>query len=310
MKMFKKQLLMVIILCCTFFGIAANSHTSSDKPDGIFATLETNKGNIEIELYFKNTPLTVCNFIGLAEGTVDNDHVDPGEPYFDGMKWHRVVSNWVIQTGCPYGTGTGDPGYQFPCEIDTPTLMHDKPGVVGMANSGANTATNGSQFYITHGGIDDNPEYGRLNGGFTIFGQVIDDASMDVVMAIRRNDDLIKVTVERIGAEAEAFKTDQAAWDSLYDWVTGINPDYLEPAIPNPVIVKTKQSTVSCLFLQPGIVDIGIFTLSGRRLFSVVQKKVTPGAFTIPHSFKPGMYIVIVKREGTVITNKLVVQAY
>lgn len=303
MKTIPKQLLMIIFLCCTFIGVVAGGETTLKKEDGLYATLETNKGNMIIKFTYKKTPLTVCNFVGLAEGTVENDPFDPGEPYFDGLIWHRVVFDRVIQSGCPYGTGSGGPGYQMPTEID-PTLRHDRRGAVGMALNGPGTATAGSQFYITHCPL---PE---LDGDYTIFGYVEDSASLEVIMDIRKDDDLNKVTIERVGAEAEAFKTDQAAWDSLYDWVTGINPDYLEPAIPNPVIVKTKQSTVSCLFLQPGIVDVGIFTLSGRRLFSVVQKKVTPGAFTIPHSFKPGMYIVIVKREGTVITNKLVVQAY
>jgi cyclophilin family peptidyl-prolyl cis-trans isomerase len=310
MKKIDRRLFVAGILSCVYIGIAANQETSAKKDDGMFATLETNRGTIVIELFFKNTPLTVCNFVGLAEGTVDNDHVDPGEPYFDGMKWHRVVSNWVIQTGCPNGNGTGDPGYQFPCEIDTPTLMHDKPGVVGMANAGANTATNGSQFYITHGGIDDNPEYGRLNGGYTIFGQVVDSAGMKIVMAIIKDDKLNKVTVERVGAEAEAFKTDQHAWDSLYEDLTGIIPGSHKAAHPNPVKIKTGQGAIRCLFLQPGIVDVNVYTPTGRSLFTAARRKVSQGACTVSCRLRPGMYIVNVKQQGTVTSHKLVVQTY
>ena len=299
MKIIYIRLIVMSILCCVFIGIFAGAGTPVKKEDGLYATLETNKGDMIIKFTFKKTPLTVCNFVGLAEGTIENNPCDPGEPYYDGLIWHRVVSDRVIQSGCPYGTGNGGPGFELPTEID-PTLIHDRRGAVGMALSSPGSATAGSQFYITHLPL---PE---LDGDYTIFGYVEDSASLEIIMDIRKDDDLNKVTIERIGEEAEAFKTDQAAWDSLYDWVTSINPDFIQPANPNSVIVKTKQSSISCIFLQSGIVDIGIYTLSGRKLFFVTRKRVSQGTFAIPYSFKPGMYIVNVKRKED-ITKKVLI---
>ncbi len=306
MKMIIKRLFLVSLLFCLFSGGIVQGEKSDAKEDGIFATIETNRGDIVIKLYYKNTPLTVCNFIGLAEGTIENTHVGAGEPYFDGMKWHRVVDNWVIQTGCPYGTGSGDPGYSFQCEIDTPALMHDKAGIVGMANSGAGTATNGSQFYITH---EQGDQYDRLNGGYTIFGQVIDDAGMDVVLDIRKDDDLEKITVERIGAEAEAFQTDQDAFDSLAIWITGNKHKKAIKKSRSPAQLHTRHDIIFCTFKQSGDFSIGIYTLNGRELYSEIQKKVSEGtSFAIPYTFKPGMYIATVKLGKNKFTHKIIMQ--
>ena len=212
-----------VFLMCE--AVWAGSKDKGIKEDGIFATLQTSRGNIKIKFTYKQTPLTVCNFIGLAEATIKNTPKQ-GVPYFDGLKWHRVVADWVIQSGDPTGTGSGGPGYSFRCEIDTPALIHDSPGVVGMANTGAGTATNGSQFYITHLG---GATYKKLNGGYTIFGHTVDSASMKVVNAIKQGDGLSKVTIERVGAEAMAFKTDQKAFDSLKRMVTGTINNFDEP---------------------------------------------------------------------------------
>ena len=301
-----KKVVLVSLICCFIAGGIAQGGKTVERKDGIFATLETNRGNIVMELYFKNTPLTVCNFIGLAEGTINNTHVGPGEPYFDGMKWHRVVPNWVIQTGCPYGTGTGDPGYSFQCEIDTPALMHDKAGVVGMANSGAGTATNGSQFYITH---EQGSQYDRLNGGYTIFGQVLGDSCMDVVLAIRKDDRLDRVTIERVGAEAEAFRTDQDAFDSLLVWVTGIHNKSPVVARKYPFTIQARNNTVSFSWKRSGVADIELFTVNGRRLFFELRKKFSEGnSCKIPHTFEPGMYIATVKLGNNRFTQKLIIQ--
>ena len=162
--------------------------------DGIFAEIETNKGKIVLDLNYKKTPVTVANFISLAEGT--NPDVNPkykGKPFYDGIKFHRVIKDFMIQTGDPLGTGAGDPGYKFKDEITD--LKHDVAGILSMANSGPNT--NGSQFFITH------KETPWLDGKHTVFGKVV--SGMEVVNSIEQNDVMTKVTIVRKGAEAKKF---------------------------------------------------------------------------------------------------------
>lgn len=169
--------------------------------DGVFAIMETSKGNIVLELYYKETPLTVTNFVGLAEGTLD---AAKGKPFYDGLKFHRVISDFMIQGGDPKGNGTGGPGYYFEDEF-VDTLKHDGPGVLSMANAGANT--NGSQFFITH------VETPWLDGKHTVFGKVVD--GQDVVDKIEQGDIIEKVSIIRQGAEAESFTATQSDFDAL-----------------------------------------------------------------------------------------------
>ena len=178
--------------------------------DGLYAHIETSKGNILGQLEFEKTPLTVANFVGLAEGSkhYSKDGGSPadakGTPYYDGLNFHRVISDFMIQGGCPKGTGTGDPGYKFPDEIDA-TLKHSSPGIFSMANSGP--GTNGSQFFITHKATP------WLDGRHTVFGRVVD--GQDVVNAIAKGDKIKKVTIKRIGEKAMAFKGDEAQFAKL-----------------------------------------------------------------------------------------------
>ena len=169
--------------------------------EGVFALLTTEKGQIVLELFFKETPMTVANFVGLAEGTLD---ATKGKPFYDGLTFHRVISDFMIQGGCPKGNGTGDPGYKFADEF-VDGFIFDAPGKLAMANSGSNT--NGSQFFITHVPTD------WLNYKHTIFGQVV--TGQDVVDSVEQGDHIISLQIIRQGKEAENFKVTQAGFDKL-----------------------------------------------------------------------------------------------
>ncbi len=151
--------------------------TTQTKGKAMFATIDTTAGKIRIKLHGDKTPLTVENFVGLAEGTKEFTDPRTGKkekrPYYDGVIFHRVIPGFVIQGGDPTGTGMGGPGYKFKNEIH-PELKHSKPGIVAMANAGPDT--NGSQFYITLAPLKD------LDGGYTVFGEVV--SGQDVVEAI------------------------------------------------------------------------------------------------------------------------------
>lgn len=167
--------------------------------DGIYAKFNTAKGAITARLTHDKTPGTVGNFVALAEGTKENLAKEKGTPYYDGLKFHRVIPDFMIQGGCPKGTGTGDAGYKFDDEFH-PALKHDKPGVLAMANAGP--ATNGSQFYITHIPTP------WLDNKHTVFGHVVD--GQDVVDAIAQGDILDTLEILRVGAEALAWDAAKA----------------------------------------------------------------------------------------------------
>lgn len=141
----------------------------------IKATIKTNKGDINLQLTADQTPVTVANFVNLANSGFYND-----------LSFHRVIDNFMIQGGCPIGTGTGGPGYRFEDEFH-PQLKHDKPGILSMANAGPDT--NGSQFFITHGPTD------WLDGKHSVFGQVVSAADQDVVNSIANDDQIISIEV-------------------------------------------------------------------------------------------------------------------
>jgi len=162
--------------------------------EGLYAHFLTNRGSIWIQLEFERCPLTVANFVGLAEGSQPNGFRASGEPFYDGLKFHRVIADFMIQGGDPEGRGSGGPGYQFEDEFH-PELRHDGPGILSMANAGP--GTNGSQFFITHKATD------WLDGKHTVFGRVVEGQS--VVDAVRQGDVLEKVEIVRKGVPAEAF---------------------------------------------------------------------------------------------------------
>ncbi|HEY5652888.1 MAG TPA: peptidylprolyl isomerase [Pontiella sp.] len=187
------------------FAIAVSSFAEKNALEpGIYAHIYTSKGTITCALEFEKTPITVANFIGLAEGTISNNQQTNGVPYYDGLNFHRVIPDFMIQGGCPEGTGRSGPGYQFPDEID-PSLTHKGPGILSMANAGP--GTNGSQFFITHKATP------WLDGRHTIFGHVV--KGQDIVNAIVQHDTIKKISITRIGEKAKAFKSDEVTFKSL-----------------------------------------------------------------------------------------------
>ncbi|MDR3702745.1 MAG: peptidylprolyl isomerase [Candidatus Sulfopaludibacter sp.] len=167
---------------------------SAQRPDGLYAEIRTSRGLIVARLEAELTPMTVANFVGLAEGTIANAAFDPGRPFFDGAVYHRVVPGHVIQTGIPRSDRARGPGYTFPNEIHA-GLSHNHAGALNMANSGPNT--NASQFCITLG------DRSYLDGDFTVFGEVVE--GLDVVMRIAQGDVVETVRIARVGARARAF---------------------------------------------------------------------------------------------------------
>lgn len=162
--------------------------------EGIYAKFSTPKGDFTVQLEHEKAPLTVANFVGLAEGAIENGAKDKGTPYYDGLKFHRVIADFMIQGGDPTGTGSGGPGYKFVDEIH-PDLKHDSKGILSMANAGP--GTNGSQFFVTHAATP------WLDGKHTVFGKVVE--GIDLVDAIAQGDTMDKVEIIRKGASAEAW---------------------------------------------------------------------------------------------------------
>jgi len=167
--------------------------------DGIYAKFNTPKGEILVRLTHDKTPGTVGNFVALAEGSMENTARPQGKPYYDGLKFHRVIPDFMIQGGCPLGTGTGDPGYKFDDEFH-PELTHKGPGVLSMANAGA--GTNGSQFFITHGATP------WLDNKHTVFGFV--EQGQDVVDAISQGDTIDSLEIIRVGDQAAGWNAIEA----------------------------------------------------------------------------------------------------
>jgi peptidyl-prolyl cis-trans isomerase A (cyclophilin A) len=199
----KKLILAFTFLLAAFVGFGKDKKPKLEK--GLYAEIETSKGKVLLQLEFQKAPLTVANFVGLAEGKIKNTGKPEGTPYYDGLNFHRVISkgngdaqDFMIQGGDPLGTGEGGPGYSFKDEF-VPELNFTGPGILAMANAGPNT--NGSQFFIT---IAATP---WLNQHYNIFGHVI--SGQEAVNTTRKGDKIIKVKIIRKGKEAKKFKADK-----------------------------------------------------------------------------------------------------
>ena len=205
----KALLVPTLTLLTLVSSLMTTKAADSKLADGVYAEFQTSKGKIVCQLEFEKTPLTVANFVGLAEGTKNysTDGKDPkkqDKPFYDGITFHRVIANFMIQGGCPQGRGTGGPGYKFKdeCRAD---LKHSGPGILSMANAGP--SSNGSQFFITHGPTP------HLDGKHTVFGRVVE--GQDVVNRIATGDKITTLKIVRVGEKAKAYKGDQADFEKF-----------------------------------------------------------------------------------------------
>lgn len=227
--------LTALFLGLTAFFMSCDSKTNNLK-DGMYAEIETSKGTILVELEYKKTPITVANFVSLAEGK--NTMVDEkykGKPFYDGLKFHRVLANFMIQGGDPDGTGMGGPGYKFKDEI-VADLPLDKEGILAMANGGP--GTNGSQFFITHTATP------WLTGIHTVFGHVLENG-MEVVNKIQQDDIINKITIIRKGEDAKKFDAPKIFKDNFANEVANqkkIEEEKLKMRAQYAEVIKEKQA--------------------------------------------------------------------
>ncbi len=242
-----------------FLNISDSTESSESLRDkdseGIFADFHTSKGDIIVKLTFKQTPLTVANFVALAEGTQENNAKPLSTPFYDGLIFHRVIADFMIQGGDPLGTGQGNPGYAFPDEIVN-SLKHDGAGVLSMANAGP--GTNGSQFFITHKATP------WLDGKHTVFGYVVEGQS--IVDTIAQGDILEKLTIRRVGRTAKKFDAPKVFKEEMKSIEKAKEKIIKEQQVALKGIVDSLSvNAVSVETKETGLVIIKTFAGSGDK---------------------------------------------
>ena len=235
--------IVLIAISCITFSVAQDK-----SKEGVFAEINTTKGKIVVELEYKKTPITVANFISLAEGKNQKTNAKyKGKPFYNGLKFHRVIADFMIQGGCPEGTGAGGPGYKFDDEI-VGDLKHSGKGILSMANAGP--ATNGSQFFITHKAIP------HLDGRHTVFGHVI--SGQEVVDKIVKDDVITSIKIIRIGKAAKKFNAEKTFADYFVKkeaadkLVAEKQKEVKEKALKEFLNAKTTPSGLKYIVLQEG----------------------------------------------------------
>lgn len=241
----------LITICCA--QSKGKNMKALEGKEGLFAQISTSKGDILVELFYKDTPLTVTNFVGLAEGTLD---AAKGKKFYNGLKFHRVIKDFMIQGGDPEGTGSGGPGYRFEDE-PVKKYVFDKPGKLAMANAGP--GTNGSQFFITHVPTD------WLNYKHTIFGEVVE--GQDVVNSIAQDDKINSITIIRKGADAEKFTATQKDFDALIPVAEKAKKKFAEERIAT--VIEGCKKTDNGIYYQ--ILKEGSGSVKGRGKSATVE---------------------------------------
>jgi len=258
-----------------FLMLSCKSHNYKGLDDGLYAELQTNKGNILLQLYAKNVPMTVANFVSLAEGTnhkvIDSIH---GTPFFDGIRFHRVIKNFMIQSGDTTNRGRGNVGYKFPDEFPIDSLgnlvyKHDAKGILSMANSGPKT--NSSQFFITHKATP------WLDRKHTVFGKIkLGENTLD---SIEKNDTIEKVSIIRVGKFAKKFKAPKVFESELLN-IASKEEKYLE-----------KLEAIKVAFLKEKGRDKAVKTSSGLKILELEKGTGKKFNSTLPASIHYTIYL-------------------
>jgi peptidyl-prolyl cis-trans isomerase A (cyclophilin A) len=285
MKTIFLSLALLIGASCT----STNTNNNNNMEDGMYANIKTNKGEILIKLEFEKTPLTVANFVALSEGTMKNKKKELGTPYYDGLKFHRVIAEFMVQGGCPDGNGTGSPGYSFGDEFH-PDLKHDKGGILSMANSGP--ATNGSQFFITH------KETPWLDGKHSVFGSVVE--GMDVVNTIAQDDIIETVTIIREGSKAKSFDALEVFNTSQAKMIKEAAAKKKNQEEANKSLMEGAKVTASGLGYKMTKDGTGTQASAGKTVSVHYTGKLTDGT-KFDSSLDRGQPIEFVLGEGRVI---------